>query len=69
MSELTHLIDLASARLGGKALARIRFGSRTDGTPDRAKAEWIVRGPAGRPGRPVRGGVNSSPNTANRASG
>ena len=34
-------------QLAGKALARIEFGGRTDGTPDRAKAEWIVRGPAG----------------------
>jgi hypothetical protein len=34
-------------QLAGKALARIEYGGRTDGTPDRAKAEWIVRGPEG----------------------
>jgi hypothetical protein len=34
-------------QLAGKALARIEYGGRSDGTPDRAKAEWIVRGPEG----------------------
>ncbi len=34
-------------QLAGKALARIEYGGRSDGTPDRAKAEWTVRGPAG----------------------
>jgi hypothetical protein len=34
-------------QLAGKSLARIRFGTRSDGTPDRAKAEWIVTGAAG----------------------
>ncbi|MDQ1423973.1 MAG: hypothetical protein QOD72_1471, partial [Acidimicrobiaceae bacterium] len=34
-------------QLAGKALARVGYGGGSDGTPDRAKAEWIVRGPAG----------------------